>query len=197
MTFPPTLDVHIGVWPPSRWDEIDKIRAEHNPKAFGDQLRPGITSEVIDWAGLGLMPRWVGEDSSEAVAALEPSLFHDCGVDEWRRFLAGAQSRGELALVVSLVGSAVEPVYRALGGPRAGVMLPGATACSVGGERLALASPPEPATDLGRADRDLALRLTSVRPNELPWWSLELSGYEVRRGRNVGAPPTEGPCLRC
>ena len=125
MTSLSTLDIHIGAWPPSRWDEIDTIRAEHNPNAWGDQPRPGITSEVIDWAGLGFTPRWVGEDSSEAVVALEPSLFHDRGAAEWRRFVGAAQSRHELALAISQVGSAAEPEYRALGGPRAGVMLPG------------------------------------------------------------------------
>lgn len=194
MTSLSTLDIHIGAWPPSRWDEIDTIRAEHNSNAWGDQPRPGITSEVIDWAGLGFTPRWVGEDSSEAVVALEPSLFHDRGAAEWRRFVGAAQSRHELALAISQVGSATEPEYRALGGPRAGVMLPGATGCSVGGERLALASPPVLAPDLSRADRDLALRLADTRQgNELPWWRLELSGHEVHHSAwNVETTPTEG-----
>jgi hypothetical protein len=191
----PTLDVHIGEWTPSRWDEIDTIRAEHNPRAFGDRARPGITSELIDWAALGFTPRWVGEDSSEAVAALEPNLFHDRGADEWRRFLAGAESRAELALAVSLVGSAAEPAYRPLGGLRAGVTLPGGDGSSVGGERLALASPPEPAPDLGRADRDLALRLAGARPSELPWWHLELAGFEEYRGGYIAESGPEGTLL--
>ena len=182
MTTPSTLDVHIGAWPPSRWDEIDTIRAEQNPQAWGDEPRPTVTYEAIDWALLGWTPRWVGDDSSEAVVALEPSMFHDRGADEWRRFLDGARARGELALAVSQVGTLEEPTLRNLFGPRASVMLPGAYACSVGGKRLALASPPEPAPDLGRADRDLALRLVGTRPPALPWWQLELSGHEISRG---------------
>ena len=179
-----TLDVHVAAWPPSRWDEIDEIRRGSNPNAFPNTQRPPITSEAIDWLAFDFVPRWVGDDSSEAVVALEPSMFHDRGAAEWRRFIAGTRARGELALAVSMVGDAEEPAYRSIFGPSASVTIPGADGSSVGGSRLALASPPEPPEDLGRADRDLALRLVDpgVRPTELPWWSLELSDELGYRG---------------
>jgi hypothetical protein len=46
--------------------------------------------------------------------------------------------------------------------------------------------------DLGRADRDLALRLAGGRPSELPWWHLGLSGYEEYRGGYVAESGPEG-----
>jgi hypothetical protein len=167
------------------------VRAEHGDRAFGDQARPEITREVIDWDGLGLTPRWVGDDSSEAVAAIDPSLFHDRGAHEWRRFVAGAASRNEVAVAVSFVGSPGEREYTSIFGSGASVFLPGAPMSSVGGERLVLASRPEPAPGLGRADRDLALRLTGTRPPELAWWRLELHGTarEGLRGDMVQDAP--------
>ncbi len=53
---------------------------------------------------------------------------------------------------------------------------------SVGGRELALASAPQVADPLGRADRDLAVRIAGMRDVSLPWWKLELSGAEVSRG---------------
>lgn len=168
-----TLDLHIGTEPPSRWDEIDHIRATVNPKAWGDQPRPQITSEAIDWETIGLTPRWVGDDSSQCVAAVEPNRFAGHGAQEWGRFLDGALGRGEIALVVSMLRPTPGP-YRAMYGPRAAVSLTGADWTSVGGPEVPLATNPELAPDLSRADRDLALRLRT-RPSGLPWWALKLS----------------------
>ena len=193
MTVPSTLDIHVGAWSPSRWDKIALARTELGSPPWGDEPRPLVTSEPLDWAALGWTPRWVGDDSSETVVALEPSQLHERGADEWQRFLEGATSRGELALAVSQVGALSEPSIRNVFGSHASVMLPGAFACTVGGMRLALASLPEPAPDLGRADRDLALRLVGARPSELPWWRLELSAQAVHYGNgDTEIAPTEG-----
>lgn len=53
---------------------------------------------------------------------------------------------------------------------------------SIGGPRIALARRPELAAGVGRADRDLALRISDTRPTELPWWKLQLSGSWEDRG---------------
>jgi hypothetical protein len=176
-----TLDIHIAAWPPERWDEIDAIRSGPHPDAWRGKRRPRITAESIDWAALGLTPRWLGDDSSEAVAAVDPSLFHDSGAQEWRRLVAGAAARGELVLAASMIGSDKEPEYVPLGGPHASVMLPAASLTRVGGQQIALASRPDPAPGLGRADRDLALRIADTRPGELPWWRLSMAGLQTER----------------
>jgi hypothetical protein len=179
-----SLDVHIGHFPPQRWDDLED-RDEHARRVVsGHEVRPTITSEPIAWEPLGLTPRWIGEDSSGAVAAIEPSLLANRGANEWRRFLAGTAKRDELALAISMIGSPDEPEIVQLGGPSASVSLPGAALgfASVGGPRIALAVPPKPAEDLGPADRDLALRLADTRDPALHWWSLHLSGSEVHFG---------------
>jgi hypothetical protein len=189
-----TLDVHVGEWPPTRWDEIDAIRATENPLAWGSKARPRITSEVIDWEALGLTPRWVGDDSSEAVAALEPSRFHNHGAQEWERFRNGATARGELALAVSTLMTPTEPTPIALRRAGASVMLAGADSSNVGGAQIALASPPGLVTGLVGADRDLALRIRTVRPLDLPWWALDLEGvlaYQGGFGATQEAPEGE------
>jgi hypothetical protein len=112
-----------------------------------------------------------------------------------RRGYCVNHKRTERLMAISLVGSATESAYRPLGGLRAGVTLPGEDGSSVGGERLALASPREPAPDLGRADRHLALRLAGARPSELPWWHLELVGFEEYRGGCVAESGLEGTLL--
>jgi hypothetical protein len=187
------LDVHVGARSPTWWDELEAIRRTENPHAWGDRERPVVTLPDLDWASLGLTPRWVGDDSSESVVAIEPSRFHGEGADEWGRFVLGTQSRGEVGLAVTLIGDAKPPVYRAAGPPSAGVILPigsGHVATSVGGERVMLSSPPELAADLVGADRDLALRL-SQRSLELPWWNLHLTAQlVVRQDSLIAAKPS-------
>jgi hypothetical protein len=86
-------DVHIGYLSPQRWDELaDEERVRR--VVGGHRERPGITSETIAWASLNMTPRWIGDDSSSAVAAIQPSDFLNRGAAEWARFMAGAQARG-------------------------------------------------------------------------------------------------------
>lgn len=185
--------MHVGVWSPARWDEIDAIRVGANPGAWGKKRRPSITSQPVGWSELGLTPRWVDDDSSESVAAIEPSLFHAQGADEWRRFIMGSTTRGELALAVSTVGSDEKPNYVPLEGLRAGIGLPGAPMSNVGGQQVVLATPPQPAAELNPVDRDLALRIVGSRPVDLPWWQLRLSGSEWHRSAfNVESASDEG-----
>ncbi len=60
----------------------------------------------LDWDGHGLQPRWLGMETSDCAVALKPSIFHGSGADELDRFLDGARRRGELALVVAVIGDA-------------------------------------------------------------------------------------------
>lgn len=187
------LDVHVGERSPTWWDQVEAIRRTENPRAWGNKERPVITMPDLGWASLALTPRWVGDDSSESVVAIEPSRFHGEGADEWKRLVLGTRSRGELALAVKLIGDVKPPVYRAGGSPSASVTLPinsGHIVTSVGGERLMLSSPPELATDLQGADRDLALRI-SQRSLELPWWNLHLTAQLLdRQSSGIAAKPS-------
>lgn len=178
-----TWDVHIGYLPPGRWDELDRQGPRVRNVVGGHEVRPALTKEPIEWDSLRMTPRWVGDDSSRAVAAVDPSLYANRGAAEWHRFLAGTQVRGEVALVISMIGSPAPPKTVGLLGPGAGVSLPGAGGfASVAGPRIMLATAPTPADGLGRADRDLALRLVNARDSTLPWWSLHLDGAEIHRG---------------
>jgi hypothetical protein len=171
-------DVHIGYLPPHRWEELPNT--ERAREVFGGSRdRPGITVEPIAWESLRMTPRWLGDDSSSAVAAIQPSDYFNRGADEWDRFIAGAQARRELALAISMVGSLDEPKIVWPGGSSASVSLPGAAPgiAHVGGPRIPLAKAPSVAEGLGPADRDLA-RLINARDPKLPWWSLDLTGVE-------------------
>lgn len=176
---PSAWDVHIGYHRPPRWDEWDQLPdAEYARRNVGGHSeRPEITSENIAWASLNMTPRWLDEDTSSAVAAIQPHDFLSRGSAEWRRFIAGTQARGQLALAISMVE---EPEVVGFGGPSASVALPVAypDVAHVGGPRIPLAKAPSIAEDLEPVDRDLASRLIEVHDPGWPWWSLELTGVE-------------------
>lgn len=152
----------------------------------GTEIRPAITSEQFDWGALGLTPRWVGDDSSGAAAAIEPSKFAGRGAAEWTRFITGTQRRNEVALAVSMVGhprsSEGSGVHSIFGGADESVDLPGSSVGSLGGFRTPLAVAPSIAEGLGRADRDLALRLVNARSAAKNWWTLRQSPTAIFPG---------------
>lgn len=179
------LDVHIGYFPPERWDKLGIDGPDVQKAVGGHERRPSVTSEHIEWATIGLQPRWVGDDTSDAVAAIEPNQFHQRGVDEWRRYRAGAERRGELVVAVSMIGDNEEPAPRsvlATADASVAMLATPMSFVSVVGDRVVLATPPELADGLNPADRDLALRLVSARDLALPWWGLTQVGGEPRFG---------------
>ena len=181
-------DIHIGYLPPGRWDELADADARGRQSLGGHGRRPGLTSEAVAWESLHMTPRWIGDDSSAAVAAIEPSLRHRFGADEWHRFIAGVASRGEVALAISMIGHPRDKSSVTFAGVLSGisesVTLPGAEQGfgSVGGARIALAKPPALADGLRGADRDLSMRLAGTRELKLDWWSLNLSNAQVFPG---------------
>jgi hypothetical protein len=180
----PTWDVHIAYMAPQHWDELAARDAKGLPRFAGPRIRPSITESTVDWNGLLLTPRWLGEDSSRAVAALQPSMYMNGGADEWRRLRAGAEARGEVMLAISMIGTPEPPSRTNPFGSQESVPLPGCASGSeyVGGERISLAIKPAFTDGLDGADRDLASRLATARDLELPWWSLHHSGNEVSPG---------------
>jgi hypothetical protein len=126
-------------------------------------------------------------ESSDCAAALDPSIYHGRGADELERFLAGAQDRGELALLITTMGNINDRRPRSLGATAdASISLPGAETY-VSGSRLPAGATISVADGLDATDRDLALRLRNERRSDAPWWSLALSGTESWPG--AGGPP--------
>jgi hypothetical protein len=179
-----TWDVHIAYLPPHRWEELAHHDADALQRITGQSGRPSITAEPVAWDALHITPRWLEEDSSRAVAALQPNLVANRGADEWQRFRMGAAARDEVALAISMIGTPEPPKIMSPFGPQASISLPGSATGSeyVGGARINLAAKPTLAEGLDGADRDLASRLITTRDLALPWWSLHHSGAEVFPG---------------
>lgn len=193
------LDVHLGTYPPGEWDAIEQRQRHFSRDSPGRRRRPAIASEEIAWSDLGLRPRWVGDDTSTAVAAINASSFAGQGADELDRFRRGVRQRHELGLFVWTMGSLdedePEPVS-SIFGRDAQVWIPGFDSFSIGGELIRLAKSPTVADGLSRADHDLALRIINSRPAELPWWWLRVVVAEqVPRGRPVGFFGTWAPLM--
>ncbi|MCX4460325.1 hypothetical protein OG585_52230 (plasmid) [Streptomyces sp. NBC_01340] len=174
------VPVHIG-------------QPEPESKRGRERPAPRRVPADVDWQRHGLQPRWLGMESSDCSAALSPGYFHDQGAEEMKRLAAGAHQRGELALVVAVIGRVDEdrprnPLSSADASVHVGDLL-----TSVGGRRLPAGMRPEIAPGLIGADRDLAIRLLT-RPEGSPWWSLHLSGVRLERGDGSGSEdrPAEG-----
>lgn len=186
-------DIHIGYPAPARWDRVAKGSVRLYKMLGGTEVRPTITSEEFDWGTLGLIPRWVDEDTSGAVAAIQPNKYFNRGAAEWARFIAGTQQRNEVALAVSMIGqpgsSEANSARSILGTADVSVDLPGSEAGSVDGFRTPLAGAPSVANGLGRADRDLALRLVNARGSATNWWTLRHDALMLLPG--AGGPARE------
>lgn len=149
------------------------------------QRLPQRVPSGLDWQKHGLQPRWLGMDTSDCAVALNLEIYASYGASERDRFLAGAQRRGELALVVAAIGNISDdsprnPLSRFDSSMRLGDIY-----TSVYGRRLPQGTRPEIVPSLSRADRDLALRLLNRQANT-PWWGLHLSGSHLIRGDGSG-----------
>ena len=83
------IPIHVGSEPPEYWDDV-----EARQRQFGDEASPWlqkqrrltVASPTVDWGGFGFEPRWVGFDTADCAAALQPSIFSGHGADEFDRF---------------------------------------------------------------------------------------------------------------
>jgi hypothetical protein len=149
-----------------------------------ERRRPPVASATLEWDAFGFEPRWVGFDAADCAAALAPSVYSGRGADDFNRFRKCAESRGELALVISPIG---QPDG---GGPRSVLsqhddsILLGRIESRISSKPLGMGAKVRSAPDLGDADSQLALRLLSCNP-ALRWRSLSLHGvtYEAYNGR--------------
>lgn len=174
------IPVHVGTEPLDHWDDIEERQQQFGVEAgtwLQNKRRPTIASPALDWAALGFQPRWVGSDTADCAAALQPSVYSGQGADEFTRFRQGAESRGEIALVVSPIGDAGEesPKARSVFGPPVTSVAIGKCHTTITGRLLGEGATVRPADDLCFSDRQLALRLFNCNPAPR-WRSLSLSG---------------------
>jgi hypothetical protein len=176
------LRAHVGSEPPAHWDEIEARQQQHGDDAaphLRDAHRPPLAAPGFAWERFGFEPRWVGDDTVDCVVALQPSIFHNQGADEFARFRQGAVSRKEIALVVSAVGTNRDGGVdrRPLFSHDNSVQL-GNLACSISSRPLGAGAQIALNDGLGDADRDLGLRLLGHQP-ELNWSAIELQGLQT------------------
>ena len=143
------------------------------------QQRSQLAKPGIEWAGLGVDPRWSGMETSDCAAALEPGIFHNQGASERDRYIAGARNRGETAVLISTIGDVGSTHRNPLSTCDASVSL-SLESGSVAGRRLPAGAAVSVAGGLNRADRDLALRLKNRPPGA--WWSLHLGSSQWADG---------------
>lgn len=171
------VPVHIGQAPPGSASLPPRQRLTG---AAPSRVPPGLA-----WQTHGLDPRWLGMETSDCAVALEPSIYHGRGADELKRFVTGAQRRGEPALVVAIMGLVDgDTQYNVFNHSGASVYL-GSLFTSVAGRRLPAGTRPSLAPGLDGADRDLALRLLARDPLA-PWWALRLTGTTMHHGDGSG-----------
>ncbi len=169
------VPLHVGHAAPATAESLPRSR------------RSPFVDPGIDWQRHGVEPRWVGMETSDCAAALEPNIFHGRGASELERFLSGAASRNETALMVATIGDITDDAPGwPLGTADASIILPEVKG-SISGTRLPSGARPSLATQLSPADRDLGLRLLN-RFVDAPWWSLKLSEVVLESG--AGGPPT-------
>jgi hypothetical protein len=179
------VPVNIGQPEPGSEDERVRLaQQEQRGRSEYKQRTPRVPGG-LDWEKHGMQPRWLGMETSDCAVALEPGFYHGQGDTERDRFLAGARSRGELALVVAVIGDIDDDTPRhVLSNFDSSVQL-STWLRTISGSRLpAGGSRPTLAPDLGPADRDLAMRLLNSRP-DAPWWVLRLNSLQGERGDGV------------
>ncbi|MFF7127269.1 hypothetical protein [Streptomyces sp. NPDC008240] len=184
------VPVHIAVHDPAQMEEPDPQAADYARKLFAASARYA----GISWTEHGTEPRWLDMDTSTCAAAINPSHFAGNGAEEFDRFLSGAASRGEPALIIATMGTADDDddrVRSVFGRPGGRVDFRHFTGAIVG-KRLLAGAEVSLAPGLDAADHDLGLRLRN-RPASAPWWAMTLqaSALEGPRGTTVHEPEGE------
>ncbi|UFS57639.1 hypothetical protein [Subtercola endophyticus] len=195
MPNPILIPVQIGSHDQEHWNDIEARQLEYGDHAapyLRDQVRPSIAQPSIAWSSIGLEPKWIGADTADCVAALEPSVYHGQGPEEFQRFLEGSRLRDELAIVFSSIGKS-DPksnVTSMFASSDDSVDL-GAYRCSIASRRLGNGARVLMSSGLTAADRDLALRLLNDEAL-LSWSSLSIVGSEWHAYDGVQVNPPVG-----
>lgn len=170
------IPIHVGSESPETWDGVERTQNEADPEVmapwFMEKRRPSFAANDIDWAAHGLTPRWVGEESANCAAAIDPSQFHSKGADEFARFVAGAERRGDDAIVVARMEEKESSTHSVFGNHTSITLI--GHALYVSGKQLGTGVELRLAEGLRGADKDLAVRFADLY-REGPLWALELT----------------------
>jgi hypothetical protein len=99
------VPVHIGYRLPEPDDMSNDAATSPSRRLAGERVRrSALDKAAINWEKREFEPRWIGSETADCVAALQPGHYFDQGGRERDRFLAGAAGRGETALLVSMLG---------------------------------------------------------------------------------------------
>jgi len=188
------VPVHVGSEPPASWDDIEARQTEYGEDAspwLQQKRRPTVAEAALKWSVLGFEPRWVGFDTADCVAALQPSIFSGHGADEFHRFRQGAESRGETALVISPIGQLDGGETRNVFSTHDDSVYLGRVESTIGSQPLGKGARVRAVNGLGDADGQLALRLLSCNP-ALPWRGLSLHGVTFEAYNGPVHHPAQG-----
>jgi len=182
------FEVHVAAESPERWDQQEAlVRASTSGPGSLRRRRESERSQLsgrdFAWEALGVVPRFLGSESTDCVAALQPNIFSGHGDEELKRFLSGAAARGETALLVSMIGQEERQLENPLAPHDSSILLPGLRG-GIAGRRLPEGAGARIVDGLGAADKDLALRLRN-RPTGSPWWAIKPSPIELAPGNGT------------
>jgi hypothetical protein len=158
----------------------------------GPRPDPAVRPNVVDWAALGVEPRWKDQETSDCAAILSPFLGPATGLEPYKRYAAGARQRDETALVVVCTGAG-ERRHNVFSGTAApGIHLPNYYG-SISANPLPAGVSPELADNLDHAEHDLGTRLLNRPPDT--WFRLTYlkdSGSSRPGAARMWPPPGEG-----
>ncbi|MEU5196135.1 hypothetical protein AB0G86_19100 [Streptomyces scabiei] len=159
---------------------------------LGRRLAPVVRPGVVDWAALGVDPRWMGQETGDCAAILSPALGPATGLEPYKRYTAGARQRGETALVVACTGAGERSHNIFSGTVAPGINLPDHYG-SISANPLPAGVSPELADGLDHAEHDLGTRLLNRPPDT--WFRLTYhkeSGSSRPGVARMWPPPGEG-----
>ncbi|EFE72227.1 predicted protein [Streptomyces viridosporus ATCC 14672] len=168
----PTRDRHSRL-PPARM--IYRHPQPPAPDVIGTSAGPGrrpdpaVRPGVVDWAALGVEPRWKDQETGDCAAILSPVLGPATGLGPYKRYAAGARKRGETALVVACTGAGTHSHNVFSGTVAPGIHLPRYYG-SISANPLPVGVSPELADGLDHAEHDLGTRLLNRPPDT--WFRL-------------------------
>ncbi|WP_232838851.1 hypothetical protein [Streptomyces geranii] len=153
---------------------------------------PAVRPGVVDWAALGVEPRWKGQETGDCAAVLSPVLGPATGLEPYKRYAAGARQRGETALVVACPGAGKRSHNVFSGTVAPGIHLPDHYG-SISANPLPTGVSPQLADGLDHAEHDLGTRLLNRPPDT--WFRLthlKESGSSNPGAARMWPPPGEG-----
>lgn len=193
MTGPIPIPVHVGLPDPATPSEGDESGNTWRRRRTVETRRTPLAAAGVDWQQLGVEPRWLGAETVDCIAALEPGYFSGSGRNEFSRLVEGAKQRGEMTLVISMLGQAGDDssIRSVTTAADASLFLPGFQG-AITARRLPAGARPLLADGLSAPDHDLGNRLLG-RPDGAQWWTLTLADTALQPSLGLGVQKLSPP----